>query len=84
MGFALWTDGETAWAQGTHEYRPMGGAVVAAGDQFRGGDFNSGRLFRDLPESLFVGYFASLSMVNVWLRSKGRRQRARARVRAVL
>ena len=31
MGFGLWLDldGGTAWAQGTHEYRPMGVATVA-------------------------------------------------------
>ncbi len=31
MGFALWLDDELAWAQGTHEYRPMGTAVIHAG-----------------------------------------------------
>ena len=29
MGFALWVDSEMAWAQGRHEYQPMGAAVVA-------------------------------------------------------
>jgi hypothetical protein len=29
MGFALWMEDEVAWAQGTHEYRPMGSAAMA-------------------------------------------------------
>ena len=29
MGFYLWVDEESAWAQGTYEYRPMGAAVIA-------------------------------------------------------
>jgi hypothetical protein len=41
MGFALWIDAEQdlAWAQGTHEYRPMGTAVIALASQFRHSDF---------------------------------------------
>ena len=37
MGFALWIDAEPglAWAQGTHEYRPLGTAVISFTDQFR-------------------------------------------------
>ena len=37
MGFAVWIDAEAhvAWAQGTHEYRPMGTAVIALTDLFR-------------------------------------------------
>ena len=29
MGFAVWMSKEEVWAQGTHEYRPMGCAVIA-------------------------------------------------------
>jgi hypothetical protein len=31
MGFAVWIDrrNSLAWAQGTHEYRPMGTAVIS-------------------------------------------------------
>ena len=38
MGFAVWIDQASGvvWAQGTHEYRPMGAAVIAVTDQFRG------------------------------------------------
>src|SRR4029079_11614731 len=45
MGFALWLDQPAglAWAQGTHEYRPMGTAVIASTDQFRRHDFRQGR-----------------------------------------
>jgi len=45
MGFALWIDraGGLAWAQGTHEYRPMGAAVIASTDQFRHRDFRQRR-----------------------------------------
>ncbi len=46
MGFAVWIDPESrlAWAQGTHEYRPMGTAVIARTDQFRHRDFHPGRI----------------------------------------
>ena len=68
MGFALWTDGELAWAQGTHEYRPMGVAVISATDLFRPRDFDA----RALPRSGkdFAGLFASLEQVNRHLRAR--------------
>ena len=44
MGFALWIDSDCVWAQGTHEYKPMGAAVIArVTDLFRQQDFVSGR-----------------------------------------
>ncbi len=45
VGFALWIDQEEglAWAQGTHEYRPMGMAVIASTDRFRHRDFQQTR-----------------------------------------
>jgi len=59
MGFAVWIDAENglAWAQGTHEYRPMGSAVIASTDQFRPRDFRKTR--RPPPPSapLFRGIF---------------------------
>ena len=72
MGFALWIDGVSgvAWAQGTHEYRPMGAAAIASTDQFRHRDFRQ-RLRR--PEHLsasFAGFFGSLEEVNLRLRSR--------------
>jgi hypothetical protein len=79
MGFGLWIDNENglAWAQGTHEYRPMGAAVISATDQFRHRDF---RQTRKRPSSLqrsFAGFYGSLEEVNVRLRS-----RAKFKVRA--
>ena len=66
MGFALWTDGERAWAQGTSEYRAMGVAVIAASDLFRNRDFHPRK-----PAPLGVPYqglFASVGHMNRWLR----------------
>ena len=77
MGFALWIDraNSTAWAQGTHEYRPMGSAVLALTDQFRPRDFNS---TRSIPKTLlnsFAGFFGSLEEVNVYLKKPSIRPR---------
>ena len=67
MGFAVWvdTDQKVVWARGTHEYRPMGTAVIAITDQFRARDF---RQTRRVPAS-FAGFFGSLEEVNARLRS---------------
>lgn len=72
MAFALWIDVDerVAWAQGTHEYRPMGAAVVAVTDQFRIRDFDE---LRRRPASLddaFAGFFGSLEEVNECLRAQ--------------
>ena len=72
MGFALWVDVENRqmWARGTHEYRPMGTAVIARTELFRHRDF---RQKRPLPVELhgsFVGFFGSLEEVNIRLRAK--------------
>jgi hypothetical protein len=66
MGFALWTANGLAWAEGTHEYKPMGAAVISATDLFRARDFDPGR---EVPERLvdYVGLFASIGDVNDWL-----------------
>ena len=78
MGFALWIDGDLAWAQGTHEYRPMGAAVIAGNGVFAPRDFHPHRKspYRHSPE--FIGFFASLMHVNVYLKGKRRRVRSRA------
>ena len=75
MGFALWIDAEPglAWAQGTHEYRPLGAAVVSFTDQFRARDFRQSRRRTRHLDQAFVGFFGSLEEVNVWLRSPIRR-----------
>jgi hypothetical protein len=71
MGFAVWIDRSNSlvWAQGTHEYRPMGTAVIAATDQFRHHDFKQTRRRpRDL-EGCFAGFYGSLEEVNAVLRA---------------
>ncbi len=72
MGFALWVDVDNlqVWARGTHEYRPMGTAVVARTDQFRHRDFRQKRPLPAELEDSFVGFFGSLEEVNVRLRRK--------------
>jgi hypothetical protein len=78
MGFGLWIDRENgvAWVQGTHEYRPMGTAVISSTDQFRHRDF---RQTRPRPKALqhsFAGFFGSLEEVNARLRG-GRKWKIR-------
>jgi hypothetical protein len=80
MGFALWVDRETAWCAGTHEYRPMGVAVIAATSLFSARDFHSMRPppgERDGPD--FRGLFASLPDVNSFLERQRRKPRGRSR-----
>jgi|MudIll2142460700_1097286.scaffolds.fasta_scaffold448711_1 hypothetical protein len=77
MGFALWIDGDVAWAEGTHEYRPMGVAVVAATSQFIARDFRSRGSRRRRSDPGFAGFFGSLVEVNAHLarRRNGRETR---------
>lgn len=74
MGFGLWIDGENglAWAQGTHEYRPMGTAVISATDQFRHRDFRQARKRPAALKNSFAGFYGSLEEVNVKLRAGGK------------
>ncbi len=71
MGFAVWLDAEerVAWARGTHEYRPMGTAVIAISDQFRQRDFVAARESPAHLNACFAGFFGSLETVNEFLRS---------------
>ena len=78
MGFYLWLDGDSAWAQGTYEYRPMGSAVIAASDLFRRQDFHTRRKVHPRVGAEFVGQFASLGHVNEQL-EKRRKSPRRAR-----
>jgi len=64
MAFALWLDRDIAWAQGTHEYRPMGVAVIAATDLFSPRDFMPARKPPARRGPAFQGLFASLEEVN--------------------
>lgn len=73
MGFALWVDTELAWAQGTHEYRPMGVAVIHSGGVFTGRDFRRSLRAPGRMDPRFAGFFASLGELNDWLlRRRGR------------
>lgn len=77
MGFALWIDHPNglAWAQGTHEYRPMGSAVLAITDQFRARDFDPARSIPKILLNSFAGFFGSLEEVNVYLKKPSGRTR---------
>lgn len=83
MGFALWLSDDEAWAQGTHEYRPMGCAVIARNGQFRAPDFSRYRRCPDRRSPLFVGLFGSLEEVNVFLH-RGRPRSPDIRTRTIL
>jgi hypothetical protein len=74
VGFALWIDRDSdlAWAQGTHEYRPLGTAVVSRRDQFRPKDFRQTRKRPAHLEQSFAGFFGSLEEVNISLRARER------------
>jgi len=86
MGFALWMDDQVAWAQGVHEYRPMGVAVISVTDLFRPRDFRFGPAAPPRGASDYVGLFASLGEVNAHLArrrsqaSPGNPRRARSPV----
>jgi hypothetical protein len=79
MGFALWIDGELAWAQGVHEYRPMGAAVIGVTDRFRPRDFRFTRSSPSRAASTYVGLFASLGDLNGYL--DGRSQASEKKLR---
>jgi hypothetical protein len=72
MGFALWIDAkaEMVWAEGTHEYRPMGTAAIARTGQFRHSDFTSIRRRPRRLENSFAGFYGSLEEVNASLRTR--------------
>ena len=76
MGFALWVDGDTAISQGTHEYRPMGCAVAAAGTIFTPRDSSRRRPAPSRYDPRFAGPFASLGAMHhrpkTHVRPKGR------------
>ena len=74
MGFAVWIDEphKLAWAQGTHEYRPMGTAAIAVSDQFRRKDFRQTRAIPLELRAAFAGFYGSLEEVNQALHSASR------------
>jgi hypothetical protein len=68
LGFELYVSGGVARAEGTHEYRPMGTAVISVTDLFRARDFNARRPGTKDRTSDFAGFFASLVDLNDYLR----------------
>ena len=80
MGYALWIDGNLAYAQGTHEYRPMGVAVIAVTDLFRRSDFDPARKPPSPRRSgtAYTGLYASLADLNHYLRSQARQKKLRS------
>jgi len=70
MGFALWRQPPLLLCAGTHEYRPMGTAVIGDQGVFESRDFHPRRTCPSRGEDGFVGYFASLNEVNAYLRGK--------------
>lgn len=59
--------GDIIWAQGTHEYKPMGAAVIAATNIFRPRDFSPHRKAPWRNTEGFAGLFASLEDINRYL-----------------
>jgi hypothetical protein len=76
MAFALWIDRDLAWAQGLHEYRPMGVAVIAVTDRFHPRDFRSARPAPPRHGRHYAGLYASLADVNRRLTSLRRSRSA--------
>jgi len=74
MAFALWIDDDLAWAQGTHEYRPMGVAVIAASDLFSPRAFSPSRRGPPRESPTFAGLFASIGDMNAHLMERVRRR----------
>ncbi|HBY59226.1 MAG TPA: hypothetical protein DEH78_05360 [Solibacterales bacterium] len=77
MGFALWIDDGLAWAEGTHEYRPMGSAVISVHTHFTTRDFRPsarGRMAVRDPWT-FEGFFASIGHLNQHLEKRRREPR---------
>ena len=67
MGFALWIESDVAWAEGTHEYRPMGVAIVGSRTIFSARDFRPARPAPSRDHRSYVGLFASIGEMNDFL-----------------
>jgi hypothetical protein len=65
-------DRQTAWAEGTYEYRAMGAAVISRTDLFRQSDFHRDRRPPPRSDASFIGEFASLGQMNEYLRTQRR------------
>ena len=68
MGFALWVRDGQAWAMGTHEYRPMGTAVISVRGVFSPRDFHRMRRAPSRMDPGLAGLFASLGEMNDYLK----------------
>jgi hypothetical protein len=68
MGFALWIRDGQAWALGTHEYRPMGVAVISPQGVFSTRDFRRSRPAPSRMDPGLIGLFASLGEMNDFLK----------------
>ncbi len=68
LGFELYVSGGVARAEGTHEYRPMGTAVISVTDLFRARDFDGRTAGTKERQTDFAGFFASLVDLNDYLR----------------
>lgn len=85
MGFALWLRDGQAWAMGTHEYRPMGTAVISVHGVFTPRDFHRMRRAPSRTDPGLAGLFASLGEMNDYLKfrirpqTRSRRQRVFSR-----
>jgi hypothetical protein len=83
VGFALYVLDDVTWCKGTHEYRPMGAAVVAAGSVLTPRDFHGRRQVPRTAAGAFAGFFASLGEVNAFVRlCRSQRRRRNRRRRA--
>jgi hypothetical protein len=67
MGYALYRKDKILWAAGTHEYRPMGVAAIAATDLFRPRDFTPRISPPAETQAEFLGFFASIVDLNDFL-----------------
>jgi hypothetical protein len=79
LGFAVWIDDreKVVWAQGTHEYRPMGLAVIALLGQFSPRDFKQSLKRPTELDKLFAGFFGSLEEVNHYIGDDRKQRRLR-------
>lgn len=81
MGFALWIQDDLAYAQGTHEYRPMGAAVIGVRNVFSPRDFSRRRRAPARMDPSLVGLFASLGEMNDWLKRRSQHKKINSRRR---
>jgi len=72
MGFALWHRQPLLYCSGTHEYRPLGTAIIGDQGIFQPRDFSQLRPNLRRGTDGFLGYFASLNDVNHFLGKKSK------------